>query len=125
MKKHIIHEQTGISYTLCNDYYVPDLILPEQEHYDIGRFGRMRLQYLKNHRKCYYTTLLTQCKLNAHLHEIDVAAREMFDLIVRQMAESGGLTEELKATDQMKWVGLMNNYRHCAEEIVLSEVVYA
>ena len=124
MRKHITNEQTGITYTLVGDYYIPDLVLPAEKEYEIFGWGLRRQNYLKNHRKVLYTQLLMSGKLNAHLHEIDEAATNRMELIVRQMAERDGVTEELKATDQMKWVGLMNNIRHCAEEIVLSEVVF-
>ncbi len=124
MKKNITNEQTGISYTLVGDYYLPDLALSAEKEYDIFGWGLRRLQYLKNHRKVLYVQLLTSGKLNAHLHEVDEVATDRMELIVRQMAERDGVTEQMKSTDPMKWVGMMNNYRHCAEEIVLKEVVY-
>ena len=124
MKKHITNEQTGITYTLVGDYYIPDLVLPAEKEYEIFGWGLRRQNYLKNHRKALYTQSLMSGKLNAHLHEIDEVATNRVELIVRQMAERDGVTEQLKATNQMKWVGLMNNIRHCAEEIVLSEVVF-
>lgn len=129
MKKHIINEQTGISYTLVGDYYLPDFALEieaasDEPEYEIFGWGLRRKNYLKNYRKVLYSQLLTSGKLNAHLHEIDEAATNRMEQIVRQMAERDSVTEQLKATDQMKWVGLMNNYRHCAEEIVLKEVIY-
>ena len=124
MKKHITNEQTGITYTLVGDYYIPDLVLPAEKEYEIFDWGLRRQNYLKNHRKALYTQLLMSGKLNAHLHEIDEAATNRIELIVRQMAERDGVTEQLKATDQMKWVGLMNNYRHSATEIILEELIY-
>ena len=124
MKKHITNEQTGITYTLVGDYYIPDLVLPVEKEYEIFGWGLRRQNYLKNHRKALYSQLLISGKLNAHLHEIDEVATARMELIVRQMAERDGVTEQLKATDQMKWVGLMNNIRHCAKEIVLQELTY-
>ena len=124
MKKHITNEQTGITYTLVGDYYIPDLVLPVEKEYEIFGWGLRRQHYLKNHRKVLYTQLLMSGKLNAHLHEIDEAATDRMELIVRQMAERGGVNEQLKANDQMKWVGLMNNIRHRAEEIVLNELIH-
>jgi len=124
MKKHITNEQTGITYTLVGDYYIPDLVLPAEKEYEIFGWGLRRQHYLKNHRKALYTQLLMSGKLNVHLHEVDETATNRMELIVRQMAERDGVTEQLKATDQMKWVGLMNNYRHCAEEVILKELIY-
>jgi hypothetical protein len=119
-----IDERTGISYTRQGDYFLPDLILPKQEHFSLGRYAMLCKTYLKSHRRVLYTNLLTSCKLNEHLHEVDVRATEMVKQIVKAMAEADGTDEHLKATDQMRWVGLMNNYRHCAEEIVFRDVVY-
>ena len=124
MKKHITDTQTGITYTLVGDYYIPDLILPTEKEYDIFVWGRRRQDYLKKHRKALYSQLLMSGKLNAHLHEIDEIASNRMELIVNRMAERDAVTEQLKAIDQMKWVGLMNNYRHCATEIILRELIY-
>ena len=123
---HCTDEQTGITYTLSADgnYYIPDLILPPQEEYDIGRYGRMRHYYLRKHRKGLFSVMLTQGTLNQHLHEVDVRAWEQVDAIVQHFAKQNGTDEALKARDPMRWVGLMNNYRHCDEEIVLREVVW-
>ena len=98
--------------------------LPEGEDYEIGRYGNMRLEYLKNHRKGLYLDLLTSGKLNRHLHECDEECRERMEFLTEQMKAGAGITEELKAKEQMKWVGLMNNVRSAAEEIVLKELVY-
>ena len=125
MEKTIINEETGIQYTLVGDYYLPNLALPPQkEKYFVGRFGRMRLRYLKDHRRVLYTQLLTSGALNCHLHEVEESACDHLDVLVRQMAAAQGVTERLKAEDQMAWVGRMNNIRACAEEIVAREVVY-
>ena len=124
MGKHTIGEN-GISYTKETDgIYYPDLKLPEGEDYEIDRYGNMRLEYLKNHRKGLYLDLLTSGKLNRHLHECDEECRERMEFLTEQMKAGAGITEELKAREQMKWVGLMNNVRSAAEEIVLKELVY-
>lgn len=115
---------TGISYTRQGDYFLPDLILPKQEHFFLGRYAMLRKTYLKSHRRVLYANLLTSCKLNEHLHEVDIRATEMVEQIVKAMAEADGTDEHLKATNQLRWVGLMNNYRHCAEELVFRDVVY-
>ncbi len=124
MEKHIIIEN-GIGYTLREDgLYYPDLQLPEDTHYEIGKYGRMRWEYLTNHRRGQYIRLLMDGRLNEHLHEVDTQCYERVDLLVEQMKARAGITEKLKATDQMKWVGLMNNARSSAEEIVLKELIY-
>ena len=124
MKKNIIGEN-GISYTLEEDgLYYPDLQIPEGTHYDIGKYGRMRWEYLKNHCRGEYINLLMNGRLNEYLHEVDTQCYERLELLVEQMKAGTGITEELKATDQMKWVGLMNNVRSSAEEIVLKELIY-
>lgn len=124
MEKHIIGEN-GIGYTLGEDgIYYPDLQLPEDTHYEIGKYGRMRWEYLTNHSRGQYIRLLMDGRLNEHLHEVDTQCYERVDLLVEQMKARAGIMEELKATDQMKWVGLMNNARSSAEEIVLKELIY-
>ena len=124
MEKHIIGEN-GISYTLGADgLYYPDLKLLEGTHYEIGRFGRMRWEYLKNHRRGEYIRLLMDGKLNEHLHEVEEECYERIELLVEQMKAGAGITEELKARDQMKWVRLMNNVRSSVEEIIIRELIY-
>ena len=124
MEKHIIGEN-GISYTLGADgLYYPDLKLPEGTHYEIGRFGRMRWEYLKNHRRGEYIRLLMDAKLNEHLHEVEEECYERMELLVEQMKAWAGITEELKARDQMKWVRLRNNVRSSVEEIIIRELIY-
>ena len=124
MENHIIGEN-GISYTLGADgLYYPDLQLPEGTHYEIGRYGRMRWEYLKTHRRLEYIRLLMEGKLNEYLHEVDKECYERMELLVEQMKAGAGITEELKASNQMKWVGLMNNVRSAAEEIVIRELIY-
>lgn len=124
MRKHIIGEN-GIGYTLGADgLYYPDLQLPEGTHYEIGKYGQMRWEYLKNHRKGKYIKLLMDGRLNEHLHEVDTQCYERVEILVEQMKAEAGITEELKTFDQIKWVGLMNNVRSSAEEIVLNELIY-
>ena len=103
----------------------PDLKVPEQTHYPIGKYGDLRLQFLKEHRKATYTTLLTQCRLNEHLHEIETQAKARVSEIMTKLAESRAVNEELKAKDQMRWVAEMNNIKAAAEETVLTELIYA
>ena len=113
-----------ITYTKHGDYYLPDLALPEEEPATYGRFGRMRLKYLKEHRRGTYTSLLTSGQLIQHLNEIDREANEMLNLLIRRMAHVQGITEQLKVADQMAWVGAMNNIRNAAEEVVVREAVF-
>ena len=124
LEKHIVGEN-GIGYTLGEDgFYYPDLKLPEGTHYEIGRYGRMRCEYLKNHSKMEYMEFFMNGKLNEYLHGVDNECYERMELIIEQMKAGAGITEQLKAADQMKWVGLMNNVRSAAEEIVLKEIIY-
>lgn len=120
-----IIEENGIVYRLGeHDLYYPDLGLPEETHYNIGKYGLMRWEYLKANHKAEYFHLYLADKLNEYLHEVDEECHARVDLLVEQMKEAAGITEELKAKDQMKWVGLMNNVISAAEEIVLRELVY-
>ena len=123
MEKHIYDEKNGLSYTLHGDYYLPDLILNEEEA-TYGKYGMLRKQYLKEHRSAKYQYLLLTGKLVEHLNQIDQKAREQVEVLREQMAEKQGVTEELKLQNQMKWVGLMNNIKASAEEIVLKNIVY-
>ena len=112
-----------ITYTKCGDYYLPDLAVPEEEPATYGRFGRMRRKYPKEHRRGTYTSLLTSVQLTHHLNKIDREANEMLDLPLKQMAQAQGITGQLKAENQMTWVGAMNNIRNAAEEIVCRELL--
>lgn len=125
MKDHYIDQHTGIPYKRHADYFLPDLKISDQEFPLLSKYGMMRQTYLREHHKAFYIQLQARGELWQHLHEVDEQAQSMVDAIISCMAEIDGVTEELKAADQMKWVGLMNNYRHCAEELVLREVVYA
>ena len=119
-----LYEQMGGTYHLGSDgMYYPDLELPEEAP-RYGKYGRMRHTYLREHKKAYYTALLFEGKLVAHLNEIDDAANSQMELITKQMAKVQGVTEALKAQNQMAWVGAMNNIRSTAEEIILSELIY-
>ena len=120
-----LFEEMGGTYTLGADgMYYPNLELPEEETPRYSKYGRVRHTYLREHKKAYYTTLLFDGKLVAHLNEIDDAANTQMELITKQMAKSQGITEALKAQDQLAWVGAMNNIRSAAAEIVLSELIY-
>ena len=124
MEKYNYNEQNGLWYELQGDYYIPCLVLDEEDIQPIGMWGRKHLRYIKEHRPVLHTTLLLSGKLNSHLAEIDQRASEMFDFLIKQLVEKEGITEQLKATDQMAWVGAMNNIRNRAEEIVNTEVLY-
>ena len=113
-----------LTYTERNDIMYPDLALPEQTNYPIGKYGRMRLDYLKRHRRGTYTTLLTSCTLNQHLYEIEQEAKRQIDLTLSRLVKDRGITEELKVTNPLMWVQEMNNAKQSAEEIVLNEIIY-
>ena len=119
-----IFEEMGGTYRQEGDYLVPDLKLPNTEHYQIGKYGYLRRVYLIEHRPVLYNTMLLNGTLNRHLAEVDQTCYERLDCLVKQMAEREGVTEALKASDQMAWVGYMNNIRSRAEEIIFAEVVY-
>ena len=113
-----------ITYTQQGDYLLPDLKLPEQPTFDIGIWGKRHLRYIKNHHPIRYTNLLTSCRLTAYLADIDEEANRMFDRLVKQLAKQEGVTEQLKADNQILWVARMNNIRNRAEEIVNNEIIY-
>ena len=119
-----IFEQMGGTYRQEGDYLIPNLKLPNTEHYQIGKYGHLRQTYLREHRPVLYSTMLLNGTLNRHLAEVDQTCYERLDYLVKQMAEREGVTEALKASDQMAWVGYMNNIRSRAEEIIFAEVVY-
>ena len=123
METHIYDEKNGLSYTLHGDYYLPDLVLNEEEPI-YGKYGMLRKQFLKEYRSARYQYMLLTGKLNEHLNQIDQEAREQVEMLMKQMAEKKGVTEELKVQDQMKWVRLMNNIKVSAEEIILKNTVY-
>ena len=112
-----------LTYRTEGDYRLPNLDVPEAP--EVGKYGMLRRSYLANHRRGIYTGMLLTGELNSHLAEIDREATEMVERLTAQMAREQGVTEELKASDQMKWVGLMNNIKAAAEEVALAEIVYA
>ena len=122
MKKQIYDEKNGLSYTLHGDYYLPDLEINEEEP-TYGKYGIMRKQFLKEHRSARYQYLVLTGKLTEHLNQVDKEVREKVEMLMEQMVEQWGVTEELKMQDQMAWVGRMNNIRACAEAIVVKEIV--
>ena len=125
LEKHIVGENE-ISYTLGEDgLYYPDLRLPEGTHYEIGRYGRMRAEYLKEHHRALYLELLLSGEFNEYLHQTDEECYQMMERLVEQMKASEGVTEELKCTRQMEWVQRCNNIHNRAEEIVLYEMIYS
>lgn len=123
MKKYITDKITGISYTLVGDVYIPNLVSTDT-NYEIGYWERKHNAYIKEYKSAFYTTLLTQCKLNSYLHDVDSRATEMYDTLVKQLAKQEGVTEKLKATDMMLWVQKMNNIRNRATEIVNADIIY-
>lgn len=125
MEKYIFDRNNGLWYELQGDYYVPCLVLEEVYTQPIGMWGRKHLRYIKEHRPALYTDLQTSGKLSSYLAEVDNRAKEMLDLLVQQMAEKQGITEQLKAQGQMTWVQQMNSIRNVAEEIVNAEVIFA
>ena len=122
MEKYIT--KNGIKYELRGEQYYPMLEISEQTNYEIGKYGHLHLDFIKKHRRGTYTTLMTEGRLNEHLHNIDEQVREHIELHINQMAKQMGVTEELKATDSMRWGQMMNNIKAAAEETVLKEVVY-
>ena len=119
-----LYETLGGTYREENGRLIPEIKLPEQTNYQIGKYGQFYLDYIKNHRRGRYTTLLTEGTLNVQLHEIDLEANEMLDTIIPRLAAERGIDENLKARDILRWVSEMNNIKVCAEEIVFKEVIY-
>ena len=124
MNKTFSDKSNGLDYTLVGEVYLPNLISTET-NYEIGMWGQRHLDYIKNHRKVFYTSLLTNCKLNSYLHDVDIRATEMYDRLVKQLKEQQGITEQLKADDMMAWVQAKNNITNQAREIVNAEVIYS
>lgn len=119
-----LFEEMGGTYTQVGDYLIPNLALPENEEYHIGKYGRMRREYLKEHRPVLYTNFLTSGTLYQHLAEIDQSCNRRMEIYTLAIAKQEGVTEALKAADQMEWVRRMNSIRNRSEEIVLNELVY-
>ena len=124
MEKVIYDEKNGLWYELQGDYYIPCLKLPEEEQQPIGIWGQRHLRYIKQHRKVLYLNLLTSGKLNGYLADIDKQAEEMYSRFIKQLAECEGVTEQLKAENQMEWVGQMNNIRNSVTEIIYKTIIY-
>ena len=124
MEKVIYDEKNGLWYELQGDYYIPCLKLPEEEQQPIGVWGQRHLRYIKQNRKVLYLNLLTSGKLNGYLADIDTQAEEMYSRLVKQMAEREGVTEQLKANNQMEWVRMMNSIRNQVMEIVKTNIIY-
>ncbi len=123
MKEKFI--ENGIEYVKSGDYYIPNLTVPDDKVYNIGRYGRMHSIFIKENRPAFYSMKMLNGTWLAYLEEIDTSAKEMVDRLIKDMAVKQGITEELKAKDQMTWVGAMNNIRHSAEEFVLRDLVYS
>ena len=124
MEKYIYDENNGLWYELQGDYYITCLKLPDEEQVEIGIWGQRHLDYIKHHRKGFYTSLLLDCKLNRYLVEINKQAEEMFDTLISLYRTAEGITEQLKAENQMEWVGRMNNIRQGVTEIVNADLIY-
>ena len=114
-----------ITYTMQDDYNLPNLLPPQEPEVTLGKYALLRRKFLKQHKRVLYTNLLTSGRLNAHLMEIEQTALSRLEQMTTQMAQSEGVTERLKASNQIEWVGLMNNIRHSAEEVILTELIYA
>ncbi len=124
MEKYIYDKNNGLWYELQGDYYIPCLKLPDEEQVEIGIWGQRHLEYIKHHRKGFYAALILDCKLNRYLADINKQAEKMFDTLILQYKITEGITEELKAANQMEWVGRMNNICNRATEIVNSDLIF-
>ena len=125
MEKRIYDEKNGLWYELQGDYYLPCISLPEEEHKAIGVWGQRHLRYIKEHKRAFYMNLLTFCKLNSYLADVDEQAEETFSRLVKELAEKENVTEKLKAENQMEWVRKMNNIRSRVIEVVNADLIYA
>lgn len=124
LKKEITDEKTGIDYTLVGDYYLPNLKLEQEEKITLNKYGLLRLDYLKKHKKVELSIMFMNMTLNKHLKEVQETAQARVNELVEQLKAKSNLTEEMKNTDQLYWVGMMNNFKNQAEEIVLKELIY-
>ena len=124
LPKTKIDERTGIEYHLEGDYYIPNLAMPKQEKITLNKYGRMRLKYLKEHKKAEYTIMLMDGILNTHLKELQETADNRVQQIISELKSKSDLTEDMKNTDMLYWVGIMNSIKAQAEEIVFSELIY-
>ena len=125
VKDRFVDEKSGIEYIKQGNYYLPNLVLAQEDtNYAIGKYGRMKLNYLKNNKKAEYTILSMDGKLNRYLHEIDIACEDRIKTIISQLVKQENITEELKATNQIEWVGKINSIKNRAEEIIFNELIY-
>ena len=124
LPKTKIDERTGIEYHLEGDYYIPNFVIEEQEKINLNKYGRMRLKYLKEHKKAEYSIMLMDGTLNSHLKETQETASERVEQIIKQLKVKSNLTENMKNTDILYWVGMMNNFKNQAEEIIFNELIY-
>ena len=124
LKERFIDERTGIEYVRQGDYYIPNLVLPKQKKIHLNKYGRMRLNYLKEHKKAEYTIMFMENTLIDHLEEIQETATKRLNLIIDDLKAKSGLTEDMKNTDMLYWVGTMNAIKQQAEEIILNELIY-
>ena len=125
VKDRFVDEKSGIEYIKQGDYYLPNLVLAQEDtNYTIGKYGRMKLNYLKNNKKAEYIILFMNGKLNRYLHEIDIACEDRIQTIISQLVKQENVTEEQKATNQMEWVGKMNSIKNRAEEFIFNELIY-
>ena len=124
LKETIIDEKTGIEYHLEGDYYIPNLVLPKQEKVTLNKYGRMRLKYLKENKKAEYSIMLMDGTLTKHIKEIQETAQKRVNQIINQLKEKSDLTEDMKDTNMLYWVGTMNAIKNQAEELVISELIY-
>ncbi len=122
--KEVKGNKYGIEYTKVGDYYMPNLVLKKEEKIILNKYGRMRLKFLKENKKAEYMIMFTKGTLNKHLKEIQETAEKRIDIIIEQLKQQNNLTEEMKNTDQLYWVSMMNNFKNTAEEIVLNELIY-
>ncbi len=124
MEKFIYDKNNGLWYELQGDYYIPCLKLPDEEQKEIGVWGMRHLEYIKQHRKAIYNRLQTECKLNSYLYDVNSQAEEMFETLINKFKQAESITEQLKAENQMEWVGRMNNIRSRVIEIVNKELIH-
>ena len=125
MKNRIYDEKNGLWYEKQGDYFIPCLSLSEEKQNPIGIWGQRHLRYIKQHKRVFYANLLSSCKLNSYLADVDEQAEDMFSRLAKQMAECEGVTEKLKADDQMEWVDRMNNIRSRAKEVINNELIFS
>lgn len=122
--KEVKGNKYGIEYIKVGDYYMPNLVLEKEEKIILNKYGRMRLKFLKENKKAEYTIMFMNGTLNKHLKDIQETAQERIDIIIEQLKQQNNLTEEMKNTDQLYWVSMMNNFKNTAEEIILKELIY-